>query len=303
MIRGCADRAEGTWLTADMIAAYEELASSWAGPTAWKFGTTDKLAGGIYGVAIDGFFAGESMFHRVRDASKVALAFLVDHLLIRGYQLFDTQMLTEHTQRLGAVEIPRQEYLGRLRAALLPNAPSWTMGQVSRGVMSYWYPNFPMRRLPTVIYMASLSALLTGIYGAVNDQISYIISPEYFSKVKFEQFAWADLGWPPRVFAALVGFLGSWWVGLIGGWLLARLGLAELVEVTPRNYFVRAYALALAIAMMCALGGVLCTRWSSTVPGWRGGKPGKNTCGWRICRLSSWWPICTGRAIWVACWV
>lgn len=117
VIRGCADRAEGTWLTSEMIAAYEKLHElGWAHSVeVWH---EDKLAGGIYGVAIDGFFAGESMFHRVRDASKVALTFLVNHLRVRGYQLFDTQMLTEHTQRLGALEIPRQQYLNRLQAAL-----------------------------------------------------------------------------------------------------------------------------------------------------------------------------------------
>jgi leucyl/phenylalanyl-tRNA--protein transferase len=117
VIRGCADREEGTWLTGDMIAAYETLyrlgyahsVETWQG---------DALAGGIYGVALGGFFAGESMFHRVRDASKVALAYLIDHLRQRGFQLFDIQMVTDHTTRLGAVEIPRAEYLERLRRAL-----------------------------------------------------------------------------------------------------------------------------------------------------------------------------------------
>jgi leucyl/phenylalanyl-tRNA--protein transferase len=77
-----------------------------------------RLAGGVYGVALGGFFAGESMFTRQRDASKVALVYLVDRLRQRGFQLFDIQMLTEHTARLGAVEIRRSEYLGRLAQAL-----------------------------------------------------------------------------------------------------------------------------------------------------------------------------------------
>ena len=74
--------------------------------------------GGVYGVAIGGLFAGESMFHRVRDASKVALSYLVEYLKIRGFALFDTQVVTEHTASLGAVEIPREEYLARLKDAL-----------------------------------------------------------------------------------------------------------------------------------------------------------------------------------------
>jgi leucyl/phenylalanyl-tRNA--protein transferase len=78
----------------------------------------DELAGGVYGVAIGGFFAGESMFHRARDASKVALTYLVEYLKVRGFVLFDSQVVTAHTASLGAVEIPRAEYLTRLRRAL-----------------------------------------------------------------------------------------------------------------------------------------------------------------------------------------
>ncbi len=123
--------------------------------------------------------------------------------------------------------------------------------------MSVWYPTIPLRRLPAMVRITTASAILTGIYGALNDQISYTISPEYFTKVKFAQFAWADFGWPPRIFAGLVGFLGSWWVGLIGGWLLARLGLAELAELSPRHYFLSAFVLAMGIAMTCAALGAM----------------------------------------------
>lgn len=117
VIHGCADREEGTWLTSDMIEAYQRLHDmGWAHSI--EIWHEERLAGGIYGVAIGGLFAGESMFHRVRDASKVALTLLVDRLRARGYRLFDTQMLTTHTERLGAIEIPRQDYLARLREAL-----------------------------------------------------------------------------------------------------------------------------------------------------------------------------------------
>ncbi|MFL5240887.1 MAG: leucyl/phenylalanyl-tRNA--protein transferase [Gemmataceae bacterium] len=121
VMKGCAEgREEGTWITAEMMRAYWQLhrrrhahcVEVWQG---------DELAGGIYGVAIGGFFAGESMFTRVRDASKVALVHLIQRLRERGFQLFDIQFLNEHTQRLGAVEIPRAEYLTRLRHALACN--------------------------------------------------------------------------------------------------------------------------------------------------------------------------------------
>lgn len=117
VIRGCAQRDEGTWLTQSMIDAYERLHRLGVAHSveAWRDG---KLGGGLYGVALGGLFAGESMFHHVTDASKVALAFTVEHLNRRGYRLFDTQFLTEHTARLGAIEIPRREYLERLQQAL-----------------------------------------------------------------------------------------------------------------------------------------------------------------------------------------
>jgi leucyl/phenylalanyl-tRNA--protein transferase len=117
VLHGCADRDEGTWITSDMIAAYGRLhrlglahsVEAWCG---------DELAGGVYGVAIRGFFAAESMFSRRTDASKAALVFLMDHVRRRGFQLFDIQMANQHTIRLGAVEIPRKRYLKRLKKAL-----------------------------------------------------------------------------------------------------------------------------------------------------------------------------------------
>jgi leucyl/phenylalanyl-tRNA--protein transferase len=116
VIRGCADR-EQTWITADMIDAYTRLhrlghahsIEAWLG---------DELAGGVYGVALGGLFAGESMFHRVSGASKIALTYLVEYLKVRGFALFDTQVVTEVTASLGALEIPRVDYLARLQKAL-----------------------------------------------------------------------------------------------------------------------------------------------------------------------------------------
>lgn len=121
VIAGCADRLEGTWITAEMQQAYEQLHAQGHAHSVevWRDG---QLAGGIYGVAIGGFFAGESMFSRCSDASKVALTILVELLRRSGFQLFDIQMLNEHTARLGAIEIPRQEYLRRLARALTANA-------------------------------------------------------------------------------------------------------------------------------------------------------------------------------------
>ena len=77
-----------------------------------------ELVGGVYGVAVGGLFAGESMFHRADDASKVALFHLVGRLRERGFVLFDTQMVTPVTRQLGATEVSRAKYLRRLGAAV-----------------------------------------------------------------------------------------------------------------------------------------------------------------------------------------
>lgn len=127
VIRACADprRPQG-WITRDIEEAYVELYRlGWAHSVeVWR---DDRLVGGLYGVAIGGLFAGESMFHRERDASKVALVGLVsllsdEHVADR---ILDVQWVTPHLATLGAVEITRDEYLDRLAIALTLPAPRW----------------------------------------------------------------------------------------------------------------------------------------------------------------------------------
>jgi len=121
VVDGCADRGGGTWITAEMRVAYTRLHEiGWAHSVEVWDG--ERLAGGLYGVAIAGFFAAESMFHRARDASKVALLALVRHLLDRGFDLLDVQLRTPHLASLGVVEVPRTEYVSRLVAALASGA-------------------------------------------------------------------------------------------------------------------------------------------------------------------------------------
>ncbi len=120
VIAGCAtagNRAHNTWLTPKMIEAYTRLHELGHAHSVevWCDG---RLAGGTYGVTVGGLYAGESMFYRVRDASKVALVRLMAHLQSRGYTLFDIQQRTPHTGRLGANEISRREYLERLAVAV-----------------------------------------------------------------------------------------------------------------------------------------------------------------------------------------
>jgi leucyl/phenylalanyl-tRNA--protein transferase len=120
VMEGCAEPAAGrrsSWITPEFLEGYTELhlqghahsLECWQG---------ERLVGGIYGVAIGGFFAGESMFHRVSDASKVALFRLHERLRERGFAVFDIQMLTPITARLGGITIPREDYLKRLAKAV-----------------------------------------------------------------------------------------------------------------------------------------------------------------------------------------
>lgn len=119
VMEGCAATTRGrgrSWVTPEFIKAYTRLheLGDARSVECWRDGA---LVGGIYGVSFGGFFAGESMFHRAANASKVALHHLVEHLRSRGYVLFDIQMITPATKQFGAVEIPREEYLNRVKAA------------------------------------------------------------------------------------------------------------------------------------------------------------------------------------------
>lgn len=116
VIRNCGARKE-TWISEEIIQSYVNLHRLGFAHSveAWSEG---KLEGGLYGVALGGAFFGESMFSRARDASKVALVYLVERLKAREFELLDTQYSTAHLDRFGTVEISREEYLGRLRRAI-----------------------------------------------------------------------------------------------------------------------------------------------------------------------------------------
>lgn len=121
VMAGCIDRPEGTWISEEIGRVYRTLHDMGFAHSIEAF-ANGRLAGGLYGVAIGSAFFGESMFTRVANASKVALVALVERLRARGFVLLDTQWRTAHLARFGAVEIPRQEYLRRLRTALRVSA-------------------------------------------------------------------------------------------------------------------------------------------------------------------------------------
>jgi leucyl/phenylalanyl-tRNA--protein transferase len=118
VMRACAERPdEDTWINDEILESYGRLhrlgfahsVEAWQG---------DELAGGLYGVSLGRAFFGESMFHQVTDASKVALTALVGHLKARGFTLLDTQWTTPHLEQFGAIEISREKYLRKLADAM-----------------------------------------------------------------------------------------------------------------------------------------------------------------------------------------
>lgn len=120
VIRGCATqpgREGNTWITPEMMEAYVRLHRFGHAHSVevWHEG---RLVGGTYGVAVGGLFSAESMFHLVRDASNVALVYLVEHLRGRGFSLLDVQQYTAHSARFGAEEIPRKAFLELLAEAV-----------------------------------------------------------------------------------------------------------------------------------------------------------------------------------------
>ncbi len=120
VMRACGERAE-TWITEEMIAAYVALHGQGHSHSVevWQDGT---LVGGLYGVSVGGAFFGESMFSRVTNASKAAFHHLVKHLRLRGFTLFDSQYINDHTASLGAIEVPRSTFRTMLAEALRNDA-------------------------------------------------------------------------------------------------------------------------------------------------------------------------------------
>jgi len=117
VIRACAKRKEGTWISKEIIESYCELHRLGRAHSI-ETRLEGKIVGGLYGVHIGGAFFGESMFHRASDASKVALVALVARLRAHGFVLLDTQWQTPHLRQFGTYEIPRREYLQRLARAI-----------------------------------------------------------------------------------------------------------------------------------------------------------------------------------------
>jgi leucyl/phenylalanyl-tRNA--protein transferase len=116
VMKGCAAREEGTWLTAEMQEAYSTLAAM-GHASSYEVWDKGELVGGLYGVLVGGLYAAESKFHVKTDASKIALACAVTDLFDRGVRVFDVQFVTDHLRSLGVHEVSRDDYLSAVSDA------------------------------------------------------------------------------------------------------------------------------------------------------------------------------------------
>ncbi len=121
--------------------------------------------------------------------------------------------------------------------------------------MSPLSPSLEFRQWLWISLVAAAGALVAGTYGILHDQVTYTIAPEYFTRMKFDQFHFADLGWPPRVFVAEIGFLATWWVGLPAGWVLARIALPAWPQAQALRRCARGFAIIIGTAAAAGAGG------------------------------------------------
>jgi hypothetical protein len=119
--------------------------------------------------------------------------------------------------------------------------------------MRFLIPSANAADLRKAALLALAGALIAGTFGIVHDQITYTISPEYFTRMKFDQFRAADFGFPRRVFVAEIGFLATWWVGLIAAWFLSRIALPKFES--PEKRVINAMAVIVGVTTAFAIFG------------------------------------------------
>ena len=121
--------------------------------------------------------------------------------------------------------------------------------------MNFFYPKLKHSQLPAMIGITLFGGLLGGIYGAFHDWFTYSISSEYFTRLKFDQFSHADLGFPPHVFAAQIGFIAAGAVGLAAGWFIARTAIPAWPVRVALGKAIRAFLMMILISVAAAAIG------------------------------------------------
>lgn len=124
-------------------------------------------------------------------------------------------------------------------------------------MIRFLYPQIKKADLLPMFTCALIGALIAGLYGVLHDQITFTISPEYFTQLKFKQFSYADFGLSDRVFVAAIGFLATWWVGLAMGWFLGRRFIPNQARISAVNNIRNAFLLVLVSGFAFGIGGYL----------------------------------------------
>ena len=122
-------------------------------------------------------------------------------------------------------------------------------------LLEFLVPRFPLRDLPVMLGFAMLGSLIAGVYGVIHDQITYTIGPEYFTKFKFVQFSWFNFELPDRIFVACIGFLATWWIGLIVSWFLCRRMLRHHARSIAYRKIWQGIGLVFATGLLFGIGG------------------------------------------------
>ena len=141
VVKSCAaprDESGGTWIINEMYLAYIELHKMGIAHSVEIWNDNNKLVGGLYGIATGGVFSGESMFSKERDASKIAFAALAYHMQDWGYSLIDCQIENPHLMSMGAINIPRKDYLGVLKTTRYFSQADWKYNPECD--LSHWQP-------------------------------------------------------------------------------------------------------------------------------------------------------------------
>jgi hypothetical protein len=122
------------------------------------------------------------------------------------------------------------------------------------------FPKIQSKALATMLGYGAVGAVLAGIFGIIHDQFTYTISPEYFTRLKFAQFHYADFELSPRLFVAEIGFLASWWVGFTAAWFIARVVVPHNTPMVARRLAARGFAMVAACATLAAVTGYVLGR-------------------------------------------
>ena len=123
------------------------------------------------------------------------------------------------------------------------------------GAMNLLYPKLRLAWLPGMLRYAVVGALLAGVYGILHDQVTYSISPEYFTRLKFSQFHYLNFGFPPRVFVAEIGFLATRWVGFLAGWFIARITVPVFAPAVSSRHTIHGFLILFAFALASSVVG------------------------------------------------